>query len=77
MTVKLLNIHHLEFLTFKVDCTGLSENTCQNSTLLEITCHGSNMKMSQKYLCRVAYSTRVYIWLKVKIRPEFIKLFSC
>ena len=27
MSVKLLNEHHLEFLTLKRDCTGLSEST--------------------------------------------------
>ena len=26
MTVKLLNEHHLEFLSLKGDCTGLSES---------------------------------------------------
>ena len=57
MTFKLLNIYHLEFLTLKVNYTGSSEYTCQNSTLLEITCHGSNMKMSQKYPCSVAYKS--------------------
>ena len=27
MTIKLLNEHHLEFLSLKGDCTGLSEST--------------------------------------------------
>ena len=42
MTVKLLTEHHLEFLSFKEGCTGSykSRDTCQNATLLEITCHG-------------------------------------
>ena len=35
MIVKLLNEHHLEFLSLK------GGFTCQNATLLEITCHGS------------------------------------
>ena len=45
MNVKLLNEHHLEFLSLTGDCTGSSESTlnCQNTTLLEITCHGSIM----------------------------------
>ena len=30
----LLTVHHLVFLSLK-------EGTCQNATLLEITCHGS------------------------------------
>ena len=41
MTVKLLTEHYLEFLSLKLGCTGLSESTCQNTTLLEITCPGS------------------------------------
>ena len=36
MIVKLLTKHHFEFLSLKEGCT------CQNATLLEITCHGSN-----------------------------------
>ena len=40
ISVKLLTEHHLEFLSFKGGCTGLSEST-QNATLLEITCQGS------------------------------------
>ena len=35
MNVMLLTEHHLEFLSLKGGCT------CQNATLLEITCHGS------------------------------------
>ena len=43
MIVKLLTEHHLEFLSLRGGCRGSSEsNTCQNATLLEITCHGSN-----------------------------------
>ena len=41
MIVKLLTEHHLEFLRLKGGCTGSSESTLQNTTLLEITCHGS------------------------------------
>ena len=37
MTVKLLTEHHLEFLSFKGGCRGLSEYTCQNATLFETT----------------------------------------
>ena len=43
MSVKLLTEHHLEFLSLKGGDTGSSEYTCQNATLLEITCHGSNV----------------------------------
>ena len=35
MRVMLLTEHHLEFLSLGGGCTGLS---CQNATLLEITC---------------------------------------
>ena len=38
MIVKLLTVHHLEFLSLKGGCRAY---TCQNATLLEITCHGS------------------------------------
>ena len=44
MSNKLLTEHHLEFLSLKGGCTGLSESTlytCQNATLLAITCHSS------------------------------------
>ena len=43
MIVKLLTEYHLEFLSLKGGCRGSSESTqsCQNTTLLEITCHGS------------------------------------
>ena len=43
MSVKLLTEHHFGFQSLKGGCTGLSESyTCQNATLLEITCHGSH-----------------------------------
>ena len=42
MIVKLLTEHHLEFLTFKRRLHRLVRVcTCQNTTLLEITCHDS------------------------------------
>ena len=42
MTVKLLSEQHLEFLSLQGGCTGSSESTsCQNATLLEISCRGS------------------------------------
>ena len=48
MTVKLLTEHHLEFLSLKGGRTGSSEaKICQNTTLLELTCHDSNMKDKQ------------------------------
>ena len=58
MTVKLLTEHRLEFLSLKEGCTGSTGSTvytCQNATLLEITCHGSNVKfytsVPTKLLC--------------------------
>ena len=48
MIVKLLTDHHLEFLSFKGGCTDLRVYTCQNVTLLEITCHGSNHTVDKK-----------------------------
>ena len=32
----------MEFLSLTAGCTGSSEYSCQNATLLEITCCGSN-----------------------------------
>ena len=40
MIVKLLTEHHLEFLSLKGGCRGQLD-TCQNATLLEISCTGS------------------------------------
>ena len=41
MIVKLLTERHLEFLSLKGGCTGSSESSCQNTTLLELSCRGS------------------------------------
>ena len=45
MIVKLLTKHHLEFLSLYIIKRRLQRlvrlYTCQNATLLEITCHGS------------------------------------
>ena len=42
MIVKLLTEHNLEFLGLKEGCRVSSESTsCQNATLLEISCTGS------------------------------------
>ena len=44
MIVKLLTEHRLEFFKFKGRLHRLvGVYTCQNATLLEITCHGSNV----------------------------------
>ena len=50
MIVKLLTEHHLEFISLKGGCTGSSEFTltCQNTTLLEITCHSSLIWVKEK-----------------------------
>ena len=45
MIVQLLTEHHLVFLSLKRGCGGSSDYTCQNATLLEITCCGSIMKL--------------------------------
>ena len=42
MNVKLSTEHHLGFLSLKGGCTDSWVYTCEKSTLLEITCHGSN-----------------------------------
>ena len=43
MSVKPLTDHHLEFLSLKGGCTGLSESTLVKiATLFEITFRGSN-----------------------------------
>ena len=49
MNIKLLTEHHLEFLSLKGGCTGLSEsNFCQNATLLEITSYVSSSNSFKK-----------------------------
>ena len=56
MNIKLLTVgHHFEFLTLKGGCRDSSESTLvQNDTLLEITCPGSNKKVS--------FELRTLIW---------------
>ena len=45
MNVKLLTEHHLESLSLKGGLQRLGRvYTCENATLLEITCTGSNSK---------------------------------
>ena len=52
MTVRLLAEHHLEFLSLKGGCT-----------LLEITCHGSNINMQLHVVDKWAYrETKVCFW---------------
>ena len=41
MAIKLPTEHNLGCLRLKGGCTCTSEYTCQNATLLEITCRGS------------------------------------
>ena len=45
MIIKLLTEHHLEFLSLKGGCTQrlIRVYTCQNATLLEIACTGSDV----------------------------------
>ena len=44
MIVKLLTEPHLEFLSLKGGCTGLSESTLvKMAHCWKITCHGSNV----------------------------------
>ena len=44
MIVKLLPEHHLKSVSLKVGCTGSSQSIhVKSATLLEITCHGSNI----------------------------------
>ena len=44
MSVSLLNEHHLEFLNLKKETPQAHVYNCQNATLLEISCTGSNNK---------------------------------
>ena len=62
MTLKLLTEQHLEFLSLKGGCTGSSVYSCQNATLLEITCHGSIL-----FSCKI-FSITIFtrIW-KIKL----------
>ena len=65
MTVKLLTEHHLEFLSLKGGCTGSSESTHVNATLLEITCHGSVF----------SYLDQNMLWVLKRILNETRQLF--
>ena len=61
MSVKLLTEHHLEFLSLKEGCTGLSEYTCKIATLLEINvvAHFSYDLLPSQYLKSEELSGRV------------------
>ena len=55
MIVKLLTEYPLEFLSLKGGLHRLVRvYTCQNATLLEITCHGSNHVHIILFNCSVA-----------------------
>ena len=57
MIVKLLTEHHFEFLSLKGGCICSSEST--ESTLLEITCHGSCVfiyVLASLYHCAIGWS---------------------
>ena len=61
MSVKLLTEHHLEFLSLKGGCTGLSE-----ATMLEITCCGSVEESStchQGFACLRPTRERMFFFL--------------
>ena len=64
MTGKLLTEHHLEVLRLKGGHTGLSESkfTCQNATLLEITCRGSFSEMIVPIIVDTIYH---FVWVVV------------
>ena len=48
MTLRLLTEHHLEFLSLKRGCIGLSESHLSNAPLLEILYRGSYVKTAGK-----------------------------
>ena len=57
MIVKLQTEHHMEFLSLKGGLHRLVyAYICQNATLLEITCHGSNIYMSMVLALNVLFS---------------------
>ena len=66
MTVKLLTEHHLEFLSLKGGCTGLSESTLD--TLLEITCRDSYNSMAT-FCC----FCRLLIFFKINFFEIFLQ----
>ena len=49
MTVELLMEHHLEFLSLKEAAQTCLILIMSNATLLEITCHGSNVYNSMQW----------------------------
>ena len=56
MSVKLLTEHNLGFLSLKKAAEArLSLYTCQNATLLEITCHSSYVQERKRELAMQAH----------------------
>ena len=58
MTAKLLTEQHFEFLSLRGGCTDSSESTLvkMHATLLEITCHGSNLlKFMKMVKCLIEF----------------------
>ena len=59
MIVKLLTEHHLKFLSLKETVHARMSLTCQNATLLEISCHSSFsllcLKNQQGCICKATF----------------------
>ena len=81
MTSKLLTEHHLEFPKLKRRLHRLLwVYTCQNATLLEITCHGSNnigrlralqLSSNQRYIVRTgAFYFAFWLWNASPIKHQ-------
>ena len=72
MNIKLLTEHHLEFLSLKGDCTGLSK--CH---ILEISCRGSNvLKHCRCPMNYLIYLTFITHYLLAKTNKSILYLGS-
>ena len=72
MSVKLLTEHHFEFLSLKGGCTGLSEYSCQNATLMEITCRASFMHSTASLLCIYLAGFRILACLHNQSGKQYV-----
>ena len=74
MIIKLLIEHHLEFLSLKRRLQRLVRDyNCQNATLLEITCRGSNLeKILSKQRVKMILLSWLYVLCLIDVLCYFI-----
>ena len=77
MTVQLLTEHILEFLSLKGSCTGSSEYSCQNATMLEISCHGSNVISRRQATSKEKVSYWREYWSSCLVTHYYLSICLC